>query len=175
MAASLLLRALLAILVPSAGALIKIELKNGKTIDVNVDKKDVAAILFLEEEEIVEKGEVLTLVAKISPRATTKPLKNGTWYVIEAKGAVSYWKNKKAGADAVWCYAIWRCGRKGVVWSSLRIDKRGLVDIAGHNLPYNPLHVYSVRYKGRGKPLELLINKTNSDSRGTFTVKITPE
>ncbi len=48
-------------------------------------------------------------------------------------------------------------------------------DIAGKTIPYNPQHVYQVRYLGQGKPVEFYCSDAQgswTDNSGFFTVKI---
>ena len=68
-------------------------------------------------------------------------------------GVITDWSDHKDGVDAVWCYAEWRCGKNGEAWNQLRVDDKGLNDINGSALPYNPQHVYRVRIQGQGKPI----------------------
>lgn len=104
-------------------------------------------------------------------------LERGRWYVLEASGVVTDWSHVKDGVDAVWCYADWRCG-KGEAWNQLRVDDKGLSDIAGSTLPYNPQHVYRVRVQGQGKPIVAHSSDAQaswSDNAGAFTLKIYPD
>jgi hypothetical protein len=82
-------------------------------------------------------------------------LEKGVTYTIRASGVISDWSDKIEGVDAVWCYAEWRCGAEGLPWNQLRIDGKGMSDIAGHTIPFNPSHVYEVQYIGQGKPITL--------------------
>ncbi|MBI2372102.1 MAG: hypothetical protein HYV08_18040 [Deltaproteobacteria bacterium] len=105
-------------------------------------------------------------------------LERGQWYTIEASVEFSDWSHVKDGVDAVWCYAEWRCGRQGQAWDQLRIDGKGMTEIAGQPIPYNPQHVYRVRYGGQGRQVELYLIDAQgswSDNSGSITVKIFKE
>lgn len=156
----------------------RIELKNGKVIQVPVKGDEIKRITFDEEEDSTS-GKLLETLqipndkpVKILSKIT---LEKGRWYLIEASGVISDWSHVKEGVDPVWCYAEWRCGQKGEVWDQLRIDGKGMTDIAGKPIPYNPQHAYQVRYLGQGKPVELFCSDAQgswSDNSGSFTVKI---
>src|SRR4029077_12341432 len=75
-------------------------------------------------------------------------LERGKWYVLEATGIVSDWSDHKDGVDPVWCYAEWRCGKNGEAWQQLRIDDKGMSDLNGSPIPFNPQHTYRVRIQG---------------------------
>ena len=92
-------------------------------------------------------------------------LEAGREYIVEASGTFDDWGNTPHGVDAVWCFAEWRCGKKGEVWDQLRINDKGMTELAGQSIPYNPNHVYQVRIKGQGKPAELYM----SDAQGSWT------
>lgn len=102
-------------------------------------------------------------------------LEAGKTYVIEACGTFDDWGNKAYGIDAVWCFAEWRCGREGLAWNQLRIDEKGMTEIAGQNIPYNPRHVYRVNYVGQGKPVQFYLSDAQAsweDNLGEATVRI---
>lgn len=110
---------------------------------------------------------------KIRTSFATQP---GAIYVIEASGVVSDWADKTDGVDAVWCYAEWRCGKQGQVWDQLRINGKGMTELAGKLIPYNPAHVYQIDLAGTGYPIEFfMIDAQGSagDNHGSITVKIT--
>lgn len=99
----------------------------------------------------------------------------GEVYIIEASGVVSDWADKQDGVDAVWCYAEWRVGPKGEVWDQLRINDKGMTELAGKQIPYNPSHVYQIEFIGDGNPIEFYASDaqwSSSDNHGFFTVKI---
>ncbi len=105
-------------------------------------------------------------------------LEKDRWYLIEASGVVSDWSHVKEGVDAAWCYAEWRCGKQGEPWNQLRIDEKGLTELAGGTLIPSPDHVYRLRYKSQGKRLEVYSTDAQnswSDNSGSFTVKIFQE
>jgi hypothetical protein len=105
-------------------------------------------------------------------------LERGRWYVLEASGVITDWSDKKDGVDAVWCYAEWRCGKNGEAWNQLRIDDKGMSDLHGSTIPYNPQHVYRVRVQGQGKPLVAYASDAQnswSDNAGSFTLRIYAE
>ena len=105
-------------------------------------------------------------------------LERGRWYVLEATGVITDWSDHKDGVDAVWCYAEWRCGKAGEAWNQLRVDDKGLNDINGSALPYNPQHVYRVRIQGQGKPIVAYASDAQnswSDNAGSFTLRIYAE
>jgi hypothetical protein len=109
---------------------------------------------------------------KVTSRAV---LEKDHWYRIEASGVVSDWPHVKDGVDAVWCYAEWRCGKSGEPWNQLRIDEKGLTELADGNLPMSPDHVYEVLYKGQGLPLVAYATDAQnswSDNSGAFSVRI---
>jgi hypothetical protein len=102
-------------------------------------------------------------------------LERGRWYVLEATGVVSDWGDKKDGVDAVWCYAEWRCGKTGEAWQQLRIDDKGMSELNGSGITYNPQHVYRVRIQGQGKPIVVYASDAQnswSDNSGAFTLRI---
>jgi hypothetical protein len=104
-------------------------------------------------------------------------LEAGRDYLLEVSGTFDDWGNTPHGIDAVWCFAEWRCGRQGQVWDQLRIDEKGLTEIAGRPIPYNPQHVYQARLKGQGKPVQLYLSDAQSswsDNLGSVTVRISP-
>jgi hypothetical protein len=106
---------------------------------------------------------------------STAVLEKGRRYVIEASGAVSVWSHKKDGVDAVWGYAEWRYGKKGQIVNLLRIDGKGMSEIADKPLPYNSQHIYQVRYEGQGKQIEVYSTDAQNswtDNSGSLTVKI---
>ena len=163
---------------PSAHGEMKIELKGGASITVPVNKEDIVGITFGEKTSSAP-AETLTI-------PNDKPLKiksatvleKGRWYVIEASGVMSDWGDYKDGVDAVWCYAEWRCGKEGQAWNQLRIDNKGMMDVVGKAISYNPQHIYQVRYQGQGKPLEIYCSDAQDswqDNSGSITVRITPE
>lgn len=161
----------------AAGGL-KIQLKDGTVVEVPVNKEDFVGMTFEEKAA----GRALEILAIPNDKpvkvSTSSVLENGRWYLIEASGVISDWGHVKEGVDAVWCYAEWRCGKSGEVWNQLRIDEKGMPDIAGKPIPYNPQHIYQVRYLGQGKKIEFYALDAQgswSDNSGAFTVKITPE
>jgi len=161
----------------------KVLTKSGLTITVPISKDDFVSLSFEEQQPpaaTVDLGPETLVVPNDKPvKVNSKnPLAKGRWYIIEASGVINDWGNATDGIDAVWCYAEWRCGKNGEVWNQLRIDGKGMTDIAGQQLPYNPEHVYRVRYLGQGKPVELYMidaQGSSSDNIGSLTVKITPE
>ena len=165
----------------SHGAM-KVTTKNGMSITVPVNKDDIVSIIF--DDQAPAGGGDMGAETLVVPN--TKPVKvssktslsKGRWYIIEASGVFNDWGNAPDGIDAVWCYAEWRCGKNGEVWNQLRIDGKGMTDIAGSPIPYNPEHVYRVRYQGQGAPVELYMIDAQgswSDNVGQLTVKIRPE
>lgn len=159
----------------------KVHLKNGMVVTVPVNKDDVVSISFEETGQTGRGGLLETLnIPNDKPVKITSStlLERGRWYIIEASGVISDWGHVKDGVDAVWCYAEWRCGKNGEVWSQLRINDKGLTDIAGLQIPYNPQHVYQVRYMGEGKRIQLYCSDaqgSSSDNSGSFTVNIYQE
>jgi len=155
-----------------------VHLKSGRVVTIPINKDDVVSIHFEDKAQVAtgELLETLTIPNDMPVKITsTTVLDKGRWYIVEASGVISDWSNVKDGVDAVWCYAEWRCGKNGEVWNQLRINDKGLTDIAGKALPYNPEHVYMVRYLGDGKKLELYCSDaqgSSSDNSGFFTVKI---
>lgn len=106
----------------------------------------------------------------------TGPTLANCQYLITADGAVSDWGDKKDGVDAVWCYAEWRCGKAGQPWQQLRIDGKGMMDLAGGRLDYNAGHRYQIRVKGTGKPFEFYCADAQGswqDNKGSFNVNVT--
>jgi len=120
--------------------------------------------------------EELTVPNDKAEKVTSKVvLETGKIYLIEGSGEISDWANKTDGVDPVWCYADWKVGSNPVVWDQLRIDDKGMTEIAGDKLPYNSNHTYSVKYEGQGKPVVFnCLDAMNSaaDNSGFFTVKI---
>lgn len=156
----------------------RVHLKSGIVVTVPVNKDDIVRIDF-EDTTQASSGELLeTLIIpndKPVKVSSTTALEKGRWYIIEASGVISDWGHVKDGVDAVWCYAEWRCGKNGEVWNQLRINDKGMTDIAGKNIPYNPDHVYKIRYLGEGKKIELYCidaQGSSGDNSGWFTVKI---
>jgi hypothetical protein len=156
----------------------KIQLKDGTVVEVPVNKEDIVSLTFEEKAQ----GRLLEMLTipnnKPVKVSTTNVLENGRWYVIEASGVISDWDTVKDGVDAVWCYAEWRCGKQGQLWNQLRIDEKGMPDIAGQPIPYNPQHTYQVRYLGQGKKIEFYAVDAQgswSDNSGAFTVRILQE
>ncbi|MFA5179851.1 MAG: hypothetical protein WC405_00900 [Syntrophales bacterium] len=156
----------------------RVHLKSGKVVTIPVNKDDVVSI-DLEDTAQVAAGELLETLTIPNDKpvkiTSTTVLEKGRWYIIEASGVISDWGNVKDGVDAVWCYAEWRCGKNGEVWNQLRINDKGLTDIEGKDLTYNPEHVYKVRYLGEGKKIQLYCidaQSSSSDNSGWFTVKI---
>ncbi len=163
-----------------AHALMKVTTKNGMSITVPVSKDDLVSITFDDQGSGGAANAETIVVPNNKPvKITSKTsLEKGRWYIIEASGAFNDWGNAPDGIDAVWCYAEWRCGKNGEVWNQLRIDGKGMPDITGQPIPYNPEHVYRVRYQGQGKPVELYLSDAQgswSDNVGSLTVKISPE
>jgi|GEM_PF-2511341 len=113
-------------------------------------------------------------------KITTETLEKGRWYTLRAKGEVSDWKEYDDGVDAVWCYAEWRCQREGkdrLPWQQLRINDKGMMDIAGKAIPYNESHVYEVQILGEGQPLTLYMSDamhSSSNNKGSIFVTLTP-
>ena len=108
------------------------------------------------------------------PEKSKAMLKLGKTYKLQASGVISDWTNVDGVVDAVWCYADWRCGA-GIVWDQLRVNGRGMTDIAVCKLPYNPGHVYEVELQGEGKPLTLWMydaQSSSGDNSGEITVRI---
>lgn len=100
----------------------------------------------------------------------------GGIYRIQASGVINDWGNAPDGIDAVWCYAEWRCGKEGQAWNQLRINDKGMPDIAGQPIPYNPGHTYTVDMAGDGKPIEFYCSDaqgSSGDNLGAFTVMVT--
>lgn len=160
----------------------KVMTKSGMSISVPVSKDDLLSITFDDQAPAAATGtntETLVVPNDKPVKVISKiPLEKGRWYIIEARGVFNDWGNAPDGIDAVWCYAEWRCGKNGEVWNQLRIDGKGLTDIAGNQIPYNPEHVYRIRYKGEGKSVELFMSDaqgSSSDNIGSLTVRITPE
>ncbi len=153
----------------------KVELKSGVVIDVPVNKDDIVSITF-EDKSHSRAVETLTVPNDKPIKITSNTvLEEGRWYTIEASGVISDWSHVNEGVDPVWCYAEWRCGKQGEVWDQLRIDGKGMTEIAGKTIPFNPQHTYKVRYRGQGKRLELYCSDaqgSSSDNSGSFTVKI---
>ncbi len=123
-------------------------------------------------------GESQTLVVpntqavKVRTNFATVP---GGIYRIQASGVINDWGNAPDGIDAVWCYAEWRCGREGQVWNQLRINGKGIPDLAGRPVPYNPGHLYSVDLLGDGNPIEFYCSDAQDsagDNVGSFTVTV---
>jgi len=167
-----------------------------------VNKEDIVSITFEEKpprEEAAQqsKSPVSPLGAATAPEPkerlldevvvpNTRPekvmsnvvLEQGKEYIIEASGVFSDWSGKTGGVDAVWCYAEWRYGKHGEIWNQLRIDDKGMTEIAGKTIPYNPKHVYRVRYTGKGKQVEFFLSDAQwswSGNSGSVTVKIFQE
>ena len=160
----------------------KVTTKSGMSISVPVSKDDLVSITFDDQAsaDATEMSTETLVVPNDKPlKVNSKiPLAKGRWYIIEASGVFNDWGNAPDGIDAIWCYAEWRCGKNGEVWNQLRIDGKGMTDIAGKQIPYNPEHVYRIRYKGEGKPVELYMidaQGSSSDNVGSLTVSITPE
>jgi hypothetical protein len=125
-----------------------------------------AATVFLEE----------LIVPNTRPEKMTSRnvLVAGQEYVIEASGTIDDWGNTPHGIDAVWCFAEWRCGRNGEVWDQLRINGKGMNEIAGP-IPYNAQHVYRISFQGQGKPVEFFCSDalgSPGDNLGALTVRI---
>src|SRR5437763_941979 len=102
-------------------------------------------------------------------------LEKGKWYTLEASGVSSDWSDHRDGVDAVWCYAEWRCGKNGEAWQQLRIDDKGMSELNGATISFNPQHVYRVRVKGEGKPIVVYASDAQgswSDNSGAFTLRI---
>jgi hypothetical protein len=105
-------------------------------------------------------------------------LQRGQWYVLEGAGVVSDWSDHKDGVDPVWCYAEWRCGKAGEAWQQLRIDDKGMAELHGSTIPYNPQHVYRVRIQGQGRPIVAYASDAQNsagDNFGAFTLRIYAE
>lgn len=106
---------------------------------------------------------------------TSFATQKGTRYTIEASGVVSDWGDKDDGVDPVWCYAEWRCGTMGLVWDQLRINDKGMTELAGKPIPYNSSHTYQIEFTGDGNPIEFYaVDALGSpgDNKGFFTVKV---
>lgn len=112
-------------------------------------------------------------------------------YVLEASGAFTVWDAGGArafgipraladvpGHDAVYCFAEWRTGKEWpAMWSQLLVDGRTLGQLNGSPLPYAPDHIYRVRVRGAGRPLELwctdaLEGKSWTSNGGALTVRL---
>lgn len=105
-------------------------------------------------------------------------LEKGRWYLIEASGVVSNWDGGNDGMDAIWCYAESRCGKQGEVRNQLKVNGKGLSEIAGRVLPYDPGHVYRVLVLGEGQKLEFYSDNVLEDgmhNSGAYTVRIYSE
>ena len=98
-------------------------------------------------------------------------LESGQQYTIEASGTFDYWGNQAQGVDPVWCFAAWRCG-EGQDWNAFRIDGKGMKDLVGQTIPYNPQHVYWIPYTGQGKRVSFGINEAHGGMLGLVTVRI---
>lgn len=112
-------------------------------------------------------------------RVTSEALEDGRPYVIEASGTFDDWGNDPHGIDAVWCFAEWRVGPSPAAWQQLRIvdgdAEKGMIDLAGGALPYDPRHVYRVTITGRGRPLVFFLTDavgSAADNKGAVTVRI---
>jgi hypothetical protein len=163
---------------PYAYGEMKIELKGGASITVPVNKEDIVGITFGDKTTSSASSETLTIPNDKPVKVKTAALEKGRWYLIEASGVFSDWGDHKDGVDAVWCYAEWRCGKEGQAWNQLRIDDKGMMDIAGKTIPYNSQHTYQIRYQGQGRPIEIYCSDAQNswqDNSGAITVKITPE
>lgn len=124
-------------------------------------------------------GESQTLVVPntqaVKVRTSFATVQGGV-YRIQASGVINDWGNAPDGIDAVWCYAEWRCGREGQVWNQLRINGKGMTDLAGQTIPYNPSHTYSLDVMGNGQPIEFFCldaQDSAGDNLGAFTVTVT--
>lgn len=118
-------------------------------------------------------GETLVVPADQKKTLTSQPLQAGRRYIIEVSGTFGVWSKLAEGVDAVYHY---RDG-KPAKWNQLRIDDKGLVDMAGE-IPYNPQHVYRINYTGQGKPLSFRVldaYSSPSDNGGAITVRIIPQ
>ncbi len=135
---------------------------------------------------------VIVLVAAIAPSAAfaesltvsntaTTPIQTsfateqGAIYEISASGVVSDWDGHQDGVDAVWCYGEWRCPQPQA-WNQLRIDDQGMSDIAGHEIPYNGGHSYSVEFTGDGAPIKFYMADaigSAGDNSGAIQVTVT--
>ena len=106
-------------------------------------------------------------------------LQAGRQYVVEASGTWSYWSdkipdvNEGGGVDPVWCYAKWRCPTPAA-WQTLRIDGKGMAELAGQPLPYNPQHGYRIVVTGEGRPVKLEIGQAHGGMAGGANVRIYP-
>ncbi len=108
--------------------------------------------------------------------STSFATKVGAIYTIEASGFVSDWSGKTDGVDAVWCYAKWRCGENGEPWQQLRIDDKGMMEISGSHIPYNPAHIYRIEIPGTGAPFVFYMadaQTSASDNSGSIQVTVT--
>ena len=102
-------------------------------------------------------------------------LEAGRLYIFEVSGTFDDWGNTPAGIDAVWCFAEWRCGKQGEVWDQLRINGKGMTEVVGQPIPYNPQHLYRIYYLGQGKPVEFYLSDAlgrPGDNKGSVTVKM---
>jgi hypothetical protein len=100
----------------------------------------------------------------------------GAAYRIEAKGTISDWSDKDEGVDPVWCYAEWRCGPGGQPWQQLRINGKGMMDLAGKTIPYNSKHYYQIIVYGTGAPFEFWCSDaqdSSGDNKKGFDVRVT--
>lgn len=99
----------------------------------------------------------------------------GATYQITASGVVSDWPDHEDGVDPAYCYGPWRCAAPEA-WYQLRINGKGLNEIAGHDLPYNGGHTYTVTFTGDGSPISFVTADAMSsagDNHGAFTVTVT--
>lgn len=97
-------------------------------------------------------------------------------YSIEVSGVISDWGEYRDGIDAVWCYAAWRCGPGGEAWQQLRIDDKGMSELAARAIPYNPQHIYRIDIPGTGAPFEFYAidaQGSPNDNSGAFEVLVT--
>lgn len=123
----------------------------------------------------ISRAETYTVPNDKPVKVTTGVLEAGRVYNLTASGVISDWADKQDGVDPVWCYAQWRCGPSGIPWQQLRINGKGMIELAEHDLPYNSGHTYTIRIKGEGRPLELWCHDalgSHGDNKGAFTVTI---
>src|ERR1700741_2054141 len=120
-------------------------------------------------------GESLTVSNTAGPVHTSAATEQGAVYEISASGVVSDWSDHQDGVDAVYCYGQWRCAQPEA-WNQLRIDGKGMTEIAGHDIPYNGGHSYSVEFTGDGAPIEFYMSDAMSsagDNSGAIQVTVT--
>ena len=61
------------------------------------------------------------------------------------------------------------------MWDQLRIDGKGMSELVGGKLPYNPSHRYTILVRGNGQPIELYLADAQGsagDNHGYVTVTV---